>query len=57
MVLWNGLSFLLSHFSSFYILPVCLSVSFSLSLSVCACQLLTESNTTCQESAVWTDMR
>lgn len=34
MVLWNGLSFLLSHFSSFYILPVCLSVSFSLSCSL-----------------------
>lgn len=34
MVLWNGLSFLLSHFSSFYILPVCLSVSFSLFLCV-----------------------
>lgn len=52
LVLWNGLSGFLSLRLSYFPLfphPLC--------LSLCACRILTESNTTCQESAVWTDMR
>ena len=45
------LAFHLSHIScsSLFLHP--------LRHSLRACQFLTESNTTCQESAVWTDMR